>query len=169
MNIADGADVYGYTIFCDDIRLEASGKITYVGAYPQGLMTVHGQFPLVLPRFGIHFFYFQKRPYVIPPTRIIIATPGNTEDNPAIFLDVPQDGMHEALAQFDSTHSGDDIENNRYFLCSSPATFTNFIITEPGDIRVRAVRGDQFIRLGRLRVIIDSNYKPPAETKEAAS
>jgi hypothetical protein len=45
---------------------------------------------------------------------------------------------------------------------------TNF--NEPGDILVRVVRGDEYIRLGRLRVLQHPNFiQPVAEKKEAAN
>lgn len=46
--MADGPDIYGYTIFCDDIRVEAAGKLIYIGAYG-GEMILNGTLPFVLP------------------------------------------------------------------------------------------------------------------------
>jgi hypothetical protein len=31
-------DIYGNTIFCDDVRFEIDGKITYVGTYHVSLL-----------------------------------------------------------------------------------------------------------------------------------
>lgn len=39
---------FGYTVFCDDIREESSGKVTLVGSY-SGSMIVNGQTPLMIP------------------------------------------------------------------------------------------------------------------------
>src|SRR5262249_159168 len=97
MIVAESPDVYGYTIFCDDIRVEVGGKLTYVGGF-QGVMTVHMPFPATLPRFAMHFVYMQRRPNVIPPSKIIIVTPGTTEENPAITIDIPETESVEALA-----------------------------------------------------------------------
>ena len=45
--------------------------------------------------------------------------------------------------------------------------FTNLAINEPGDIRVRAIRGDEYIRLGRLQISQHPNFVTPV--KEAAN
>ena len=41
---------YGYSIFCDDIRSEAGGKLSFIGCYNAVMMTTQ-RFPLVLPKF----------------------------------------------------------------------------------------------------------------------
>src|SRR5262249_23625378 len=44
---------YGYSIFCDDIRNEAGGKLSFIGCY-NGVIFISGQFPLVLPKLCVH-------------------------------------------------------------------------------------------------------------------
>jgi hypothetical protein len=44
---------YGYSIFCDDIRNEAGGKLSFVGCY-NGVIFISDQFPLVLPKLCVH-------------------------------------------------------------------------------------------------------------------
>jgi hypothetical protein len=165
MIVADPPDVYGYTIFCDDIRVEVGGKLTYVGAY-QDTMVVHGTFPVVLPKFAMHFVYRQRRPNVIPPTKIVIVTPGHTEENPAMTIEMGEEAAIEATAKAEATKI--DGEDPRFLVMQGPLTLTNLVIQEPGQIKVRAVRGDQFIRLGTLRIVQDPKFAS-SETKEAAN
>lgn len=40
---------YGYSIFCDDIRNEPGGKLSFIGCY-NGVIFISGRFPLVLPK-----------------------------------------------------------------------------------------------------------------------
>lgn len=46
-------DRYGYSIFCDDIRNEAGGKLSFIGCY-NGVIFISGQFPLMLPKLCVH-------------------------------------------------------------------------------------------------------------------
>jgi hypothetical protein len=41
---------YGYSIFCDDIRNEPGGKLSFVGCYNAVMLTAP-RFPIVLPKF----------------------------------------------------------------------------------------------------------------------
>src|SRR5215470_6272357 len=44
---------YGYSIFCDDIRNEPGGKLSFIGCY-NGIIFISGRFPLVLPKLCVH-------------------------------------------------------------------------------------------------------------------
>jgi hypothetical protein len=46
-------DRYGYSIFCDDIRNEQGGKLSFIGCY-NGVIFICGAFSLVLPRLCVH-------------------------------------------------------------------------------------------------------------------
>jgi hypothetical protein len=46
---------HGYSIFCDDIRNEVGGKLSFIGCY-NAVMFVPSQFPCLLPKFCVHFF-----------------------------------------------------------------------------------------------------------------
>lgn len=156
MIVADSPDVYGYTIFCDDIRVEVGGKLTYVGAY-QGTMAVQGTFPFVLPKFAMHFVYMQRRPNVLPPTKVIVVTPGNTEDNPAFVISLEEADALQAMSAAEVV-AGPISNDAAYAMMGGPLTLTNLVISEPGSIKVRVARGDEFIRLGGLRIIQDPRF-----------
>ena len=167
MITADGPEVYGYTIFCDDVRVEVGGKLTYVGAY-HGTMIVQGTFPMVLPKFAMHFFYLQRRqPNIIPPTKVLVLTPGTNEDNPAVSIEIPEGDFLKGMANIEAKSVGRAEPN--YILLGGPILMTNFAIKEPGEIKVRAVRGEQYIRLGTLQILQDPSFiPPPAKGAKAA-
>ena len=49
----------GSTVFCDDIRYELDGKVSFMGVY-QSVMFVQEEFPFVLPKFGMTFTYSER-------------------------------------------------------------------------------------------------------------
>ena len=153
MIVAESPDIYGYTIFCDDIRQEIAGKLTYVGAY-HGTMIVNGQFPFLLPRFAMHFFYLQKKSVAIPPSKIVVVTPGTSEDDPFMTIEVPEEQATSAVENARQLENAPGVTSPTFVSASSPVMLTNLVIQEAGFIKVRAVRGDEFIRLGTLRVML---------------
>src|SRR4051812_28048195 len=64
---------YGYSIFCDDIRSEAGGKLSFIGCYNAVMMTQQ-KFPLVLSKFCIHFHVFSPatQPYTSVTARCYV-------------------------------------------------------------------------------------------------
>lgn len=56
---------YGYCIFCDDIRNEPGGKLSFIGCY-NAVMFVGREFPLALPKFCVHFYVFSPRRNLTP-------------------------------------------------------------------------------------------------------
>jgi hypothetical protein len=59
--IAPVPDFYGYSIFCDDIRLEIDGKVTYVGAYTSGILLVKTDFRSLYRNFVLRSSSIKRR------------------------------------------------------------------------------------------------------------
>jgi hypothetical protein len=162
MKLRDRPDVFGYTTFCDDIRQEAGGLVSLIGVY-RARMFVHGTFPISIPKFGFAISYWQRRELVLPgPIRIRITLPGDTDEKPSIETELPADAAEKMFAeemQFATSISADT---------NFAAVHANFILAPlvfncPGIIRVRAVRGDELVRLGSLRVLQGTaTAEPPA-------
>jgi hypothetical protein len=155
METIPASDFYGHTLFCDDIRPEASGKINFVGTYTTH-MVVHGLFPFLLPKFGIWIQYNQHRDKVITPVRFAIFVPGDKDDEPSIVTQVPDEAVEDAIqkAKERAKQNPQDEEKDPSFIgLGNHTLFSPFVIAEPGLIRVRAIREDKFVRLGALRVI----------------
>jgi hypothetical protein len=161
MKLRDAPDIFGYTIFCDDIRQETGGLVSLVGVY-RARMFVHGTFPIAIPKFGFAISYFQRRELVLPgPVRIQIALPGDADEKPSIETEIPADTAEKALAEALQFATSVGTEPN---FASVHANFTlaPLLFNCPGLIRVRAVRGDELVRLGSLRVLQGTATGPPA-------
>jgi hypothetical protein len=151
MITVDPPVAFGHTIFCDDIRFEVGGKLTYVGAYAQGKMFVHSPFPVVLPKLCLGISYFQKATEVILPTKFMVFLPGDTEDKPSITSEPTEKDARQALAAAHDLAIKLKIEIGLAHI-HTQIVIAPLNLTQEGVIRVRAVRGDELIRLGGISV-----------------
>lgn len=139
-------DAFGYTIFCDDVREEVGGKLTYVGVYA-GHLFVTTEFPLTLAKLClvIHYMEAVEAPKVGELRIRITFVPDGAEQREI------SESRIDMLRVREDAGSGlaPDSEVLRLVLINSmtPATFET-----PGMIRVRAYRGDDELRLGALRI-----------------
>lgn len=149
METAPPPPVYGHTVFCDDIRSEVGGKVTFVGVY-QSEMTVQGAtFPLLLPRFGFGVVYSQRRDLFRPEFVVRIYLPGDKDDAPSIELSLPDDPIfNEEINRLGESPPDDP----RYVVRGMNIPVSPLIIPQEGLIKVRVVREDKMIRLGSLMV-----------------
>ena len=139
---------YGYSIFCDDIRNEAGGKLSFIGCY-NGIILISGQFPLVLPKLCVHIHVLSpaSQPFGSIVTRCYL--PG--DDKP--FFEEPI----ETPRQHDQTelvaHLKTDTGAPLYIVAATSLIFTQLELRSTGLMRVRAVvdAGEE-IRLGSLRI-----------------
>jgi len=144
-------DVFGYTIFCDDIRQEVTGKLILIGVY-QGLMTVHGTFPVTLPRLSFSFSLSQKKELFSPNIALRIFVPGDSDDAPSIEARMVEDTegavKKSVLSMIDSPESG-----SNYLTVRSNLAFENFVLTGEGLIVVRIDVNSKRYLLGSLRIV----------------
>ncbi len=148
-NTAPILDVFGHTIFCDDIRIEIEGKVTYVGSYV-GSMLVKVPFPFTLPKFCFGVIFHQRREIYDPKLSLRIHLPGDAEDKPSVEADVqpPQD-------------LGKDL-GGEFYVIGTNMTFAPLVINSPGSIRVRMLRDGILHRIGSLNVTPASDYAIPS-------
>lgn len=151
MKVADGPDVYGYTIFCDEIRVETVGKLFYIGTYSGGVMTIHRPFPTILQRLAMDIVYLQRRSKFIMPTHFIIALPGETEETASIRFDIPTEQAEE-IQKNEEAKNGNDPEKPLVQI-GGPIALSNIEIKQPGRLMVRAARDNEYIRLGALNIL----------------
>jgi hypothetical protein len=134
---------HGYTIFCDDVRQEIGGKISLIGIYSSNLI-VHSEFPVTLPKFVMAVSYIEPREFAASENLIIRAyLPGDNEDHPSAQAEVSITKAKEENGQVQPDH----LVNIRAFIMLSPMT-----IKETGKIKVRAIRNNETIKLGTLRI-----------------
>jgi hypothetical protein len=144
----------GYTIFCDDVRQEASGKLLFVGVYTNEIV-VHGQPPQILPSFVAFVNYLQKPTNEDTPVTLKLFLPGQEEE--AFQMELPLKG---AVTDPQYLALADEDVNFRVMV---PIKLVPLPITQEGFIKVRAYRGGDEIRLGALRVRFQSDtlVNPP--------
>jgi hypothetical protein len=142
-------DRFGYSIFCDDIRNEPGGKLSFIGCY-NGAMFVSSTFPLELPKFCVHVHILSpaNRPYSSILARCY--APGVEKPIVEEPIEPPTQGKQTDLtANLESVVSAPV-----YIVAGASLIFTPLQIDRPGLIRVRAVvdGASEEIRLGSLRV-----------------
>src|SRR5262245_20404964 len=138
--------LWGYTIFCDDIRSEQGGKHTFVGVY-DGTMHVHGDFPFALPKFGMAVRYIEERGLFRDEEVVLnVFMPGDDESSPSIQGTLP---LREVRlnSQF---HANDQA---KYLQVGTIIVLAPTLIAKPGAIRVRAECGSEIVNLGSLQVL----------------
>ena len=129
---------------------------SHVTDYTRGLQ-VNAPLPVTLPKFAMDIVYLQRRRTFVAPTKIIVVMPGETEENPSITIDLPADEMKQAVDQ------GASSSETTLVRLGGPVAFANFVIRQPGAIKVRAVRDSTLIRLGSLQVVEGQQTVAPEE------
>jgi len=137
----DNPDVFGNTIFCDDIRFEIDNKITYIGCYGPR-MFVHTPFPCVLPKFGFGITLFQRKKVATLDFSIKIFLPGDPDDKATFDLHQPP-----------NTPMPPEDDNAEFMIAAFNSIATPLPLKEPGSIRVRAYMDDRIYRVGSMRVL----------------
>jgi hypothetical protein len=150
----DFAEPVGFTIFCDDIREETSGKISFIGAYDTA-MVIHVAFPATLPKFGFHIRIYEPANVAVErdfPIEIGIYLPGDAADEPSLSNVLPADpqAARTELANLPWRPTGERPLLARITLnwIVSP-----LVLKEPGTIRVLANYKGDILRCGALQVI----------------
>lgn len=147
----------GYALFCDDIRLEASGKLTLIGLYGGGeLIIFSATLPVVLPHFSILSHVLVDRTELDRPIGIQAFMPWDEKDKPSIKLEQP------AGASIPYRPS-EDINNDDQLMVGifTQINLNSFEIKSVGRVRVYAVRGDEYTRLGSLFIKLSPPIQQP--------
>ncbi len=150
----DFSEPVGFTIFCDDIREEASGKISFIGAYDTA-MVIHVAFPATLPKFGFHIRIYEPANLAIErdfPIKIGVYLPGDAEDQPSLSNVLPADpeAARSGLANLPWRPTG-----KRPLLARTTLNWiaSPLVLREPGAIVVSAKYKGDNLRCGSLQVI----------------
>jgi hypothetical protein len=165
MALLPSPDVYGFTIFCDDIRQESDGKLIFIGVY-SGVMIIHVPFPAKLPTFAMSATVFQRKKVFIPRVGLRVFLPGDAEDAASIQVEAGEtvDGTIVAAtsAEVDTLHPDAQVpDEERYVSMHANMRFAQFEIKRPGIIKVRGVVGDSIVRLGGMRISPPPQSNPP--------
>jgi hypothetical protein len=139
---------FGYVIFCDDVREEVGGKLTIVGAYGAD-MVIAAILPVTIAKFAMVVKYFERPGESTEPVRIEVYFPGDEEGKPATALDLPVEEIRNMPPP--KGYKNEDLRIGTTFQVLFPPT----VFQTEGFVRVQAIRGQDIVRLGRLRVTVN--------------
>lgn len=145
---------YGYSVFCDDIRVEADGKLSFMGCY-NGVMFVSHSFPVVLPKFCVHLHVLS--PADQPYSSILARCYGPGQEQPVVEESIDPPSYEDQMRIMAELRGNPGIP--RYIVAAASLIFTPMEIKAPGLIKVRAILDDSAdeLPLGSLRVLTDED------------
>jgi hypothetical protein len=142
---------YGHTVFCDDFRQEIGNKVSLIGIY-RGNMLLPDTLPVVLGRFCIIVTLEEPR----TKSKILdfgvtvnVFFPGDPDDKPLVTQTITAEQVRPSFAA-----EGVDLppDVGEIFRLEMPILFQSFNVISYGWIRVRAIVGDQIIKVGALKL-----------------
>jgi hypothetical protein len=141
---------FGYSIFCDDIRNEVGGKLSFIGCY-NAVMFVQPPFPVTLPKLCVHFSIWT--PHDFPYSSVLARCYLPYEAVPVVEepIQLPNVVQQERMAD-----TLNPVAAPRYIVVSASIILTPMYLSGPGLIRMRAVVDDEpeEMTLGSLQVQI---------------
>jgi hypothetical protein len=157
MRVLDPPDAYGYTTFCDDIRVEVANKLTFVGIYTGQFVLYTDTLPTMIPKLAMSITYRQRHDRMVLPVQFQIFFPWEPET--PMVVDPPSE-----LAR--STIQGAEALSERSGEVAFVTTTFNFgispfTIMSPGILKIRAVRGDDLVRLGGMEIVVQPTSSNP--------
>lgn len=167
VNLVESPDVFGSTVFCDETRVEANGKLIHIGVY-QGVLAVHVPFPVRLPTFCFAISLSQRVRVFIPKITYRIFMPGDPDDassdEASIIAEMSENKPGDMIKQADAVAdaAGMPDENRKFVRSFANMAFQTLEIKQPGLIKVRADIGEKRYRLGSLIVL----QAPPPGTEQ---
>ncbi len=141
---------FGYSIFCDDIRNEVGGKLSFIGCY-SSVIIVTQKFPLVLPKFCIHGFVVTGADEPFRSVSIRCYVPWQQAPILDEKIEVPHIPAQRAMvAELES-----NVSAPRQIVASASLVLSPFELAGPGLIRVRAVvdGAAEEVSLGALQIL----------------
>ena len=137
---------YGITTYCDDIRTEVGGKLTFVGCY-LGDMTVFGVVPVALPVFCAFVSFRIPASLKFKKAKIILS------------MDCDSEVKELARAEFELPENGGEmleslIASGQFLSINVPIKLTPLLLEKEGFVRCRAFLDESEYKLGSLRIII---------------
>lgn len=142
---------YGYSIFCDDIRNEVGGKLSFMGCY-SSVMFVSRSFPFILPKFCIHSFVVTSAEHPFQSVFIRCYVP----ERPDPIIDERIETPNVPVQRMMVSELEPGVRAPRQIVASASLVLSPFDLMGPGLIRVRAVvdGASEELSLGSLRVAI---------------
>lgn len=147
----------GYTIFCDDIRHEITGKTTLVGVY-NNQMIVTGNLPVTLPQICAAITLRLLPPE--EPVKPIVKIFRSDEPEPLFVFEADIEPVEAKLIPEPSPHS--DPDSVTFMQIGITAQIQGLVVNQGCALKVRAFIGDDEVRLGSLQIIVQP-FAPTAQ------
>lgn len=138
--------IWGFTIFCDDIRHEIGGKKSYIGCYFNELI-IDGSLPVTLPK--LSFVVNIVLPFLNSSKGELLVYLPTDADEPTIRSELPR-VTDEDRAQFGQAFDRTDAD--RELRVMAEFVMAPFEVPKAGAIRVVALVEGEEIPCGRLDI-----------------
>lgn len=137
-------------IFCDDIRQEIGGKLSFMGCY-QGELIVP-MTPVVLPKLCLYATIWtpKDRPFKSLMLRVV-----QDDDKELARLEIPEEGLAEVSLILDETATQK--------IVSTAIVFSPFAIEKPTSLRLMATTEEGEIIGPRLLIKVVTAQEPVAQ------
>lgn len=140
---------FGYTVFCDDIREESSGKVTLVGSY-SGSMIVNGQVPLMIPMLCAQVAVYMDEDAALRGGMLQLCKIGSGDSREVLnSVPLPEVGRKDLPVAKKVSPDADML-----LAISLALRITPYQIDEEHLLRMVLIAGDDEYRLGALSVEI---------------
>jgi hypothetical protein len=158
-NFADTMpDIFGSTIFCDDIRFENTNKLIAIGIYNSGVQ-IGGSFPFQMKSFAMLINYSERIGTQTEQVKIQVFFPSIAD--PLIEVQLPS----EQFRLMAEPNKDPNAFKANFHTAVLPIVMGPVMLAEKGVIKVIARIGDRVQRLGVLRI---DAVSLPVSTSEAA-
>jgi hypothetical protein len=150
-------DIFGNTVFCEDIRQEVDGKFIYIGVYT-GPIIFHVPLPAIIPNLAFAVTLSQRKSIFVSRVGLRIFLPGDTDNAASIQGELGEtaEGAFNAQLSAESETLHPDAQTpsseESYPTISATLRFSQIHVKQPGLIRVRAIVRDNIVRLGSIAV-----------------
>lgn len=158
VDLVESPDVFGSTVFCDETRVENTGKLFHIGVY-QGVISVNVPLPVKLPMFCFAISLSQRVSIFNPKITYRIFLPGDPDDassdEASIVAEVDETNPGAMIAQAGAVADAVGVPGDErpFFRSFANMAFQTLEIKQPGMIKVRADIAGKRYKLGSLRVV----------------
>lgn len=153
IELVDTPDVFGSTIFCDDIRQESNGKFLLIGVY-QGVILMNVAFPVKIPRLALVVSVSQKVDKFHPHMVLHIFLPGDSDEKASLTAEFGENEAGALLKHADANADamGLPVGDRHYTTAHMNLQWDGLEIKQPGSIKVRVDIGGKRYKLGTIQV-----------------
>jgi hypothetical protein len=146
--MSDRRNAWGFSLFCDDIRVEVGGKLSVMGIYQSDMIfPADVSFPLTVPKFCILIKYFELLDAFSDDLEFRVFLPGDPADIPSTSTLISRSALPkpEHPKNFEP-------DQEKIFTATVPIVFGPFPIKQEGFLKVRVQCGGVTTNLGSLMI-----------------